>query len=43
MAAEKEEGAGEVKRGCDLLWECFVNWSLTLERVEKGKTDAPDG
>jgi len=20
-----------------LLWDCFVNWALTLERVEKSK------
>jgi len=20
-----------------LLWDCFVNWSVTLEKIEKGK------
>jgi hypothetical protein len=20
-----------------LLWDCFVNWSITLERIEKGE------
>lgn len=20
-----------------LLWGCFVNWSVTLEKIEKGK------
>jgi hypothetical protein len=43
VAEEEEKGAGEVKRSRDLLWDCFVNWSLTLERVEEGETDASDG
>jgi len=20
-----------------LLWDCFLNWSVTLEKIEKGK------
>ena len=39
----EKEWAGEAKRSGDLLWDCFVNWSFTLERVEKGETDAPGG
>jgi hypothetical protein len=38
-----EEGVREVKRSSDFLWDCFVNWSLTLERIEKGEIDASDG
>jgi RNAse (barnase) inhibitor barstar len=30
--------AKEKVRNPDLLWECFVNWVETLEKVEKGKT-----
>ncbi len=42
MVVEKE-GVKEVKQSGDLLWDCFVNWSFALERIEKGETDAPDG
>jgi hypothetical protein len=38
----EEAGATDVKRSNDLLWDCFVNWSFTLERIEKGEADAPD-
>jgi hypothetical protein len=38
----EEEGAMEVKQSRDLLWDCFVNWSFTLERIENGETDASD-
>jgi hypothetical protein len=38
-----DEEAREVERSRDLLWDCFVNWSFTLERIEKGETDASDG
>jgi hypothetical protein len=31
---EAKEKAGP----SDLLWECFVNWVETLEKVERGKT-----
>lgn len=37
-----EDGARDTKRSRDLLWDCFVNWSFTLERMEKGEADAPD-
>ena len=43
VVEEEERGAREVKRHRDLLWDCFVNWSSTLERVEEGETDASDG
>jgi hypothetical protein len=32
----------EVKRSRDLLWDCFVNWSFTLERIERRESDAPE-
>jgi len=25
-----------------LLWDCFVNWSVTLEKIEKGKITRKD-
>ncbi|MGD0318881.1 MAG: hypothetical protein ABSB56_04215 [Nitrososphaerales archaeon] len=42
MAAE-EDSARDAKKGRDLLWDCFVNWSFTLERMETRETDTPDG
>ena len=39
----EEERAREARGTRDLLWDCFVNWSLTLERIEKGETDASGG
>ncbi len=42
MVVEEEKEAREVKRSRDLLWDCFENWSLTLERIEKKGTDTPE-
>jgi hypothetical protein len=25
-----------------LLWDCFTNWSLTLEKIKKQKTSAQE-
>jgi hypothetical protein len=31
----KESDGKEKKDDSHLLWDCFVNWSLTLEKNEK--------
>jgi hypothetical protein len=28
---------GKKRADSDLLWECFVNWTATLEEIENGK------
>jgi hypothetical protein len=43
MVDVEREEAMEVNQSRDLLWDCFVNWSLTLEKTEKGEADAPEG
>jgi len=25
------------RSGTDLLWDCFVNWAETLEKIQKGR------
>jgi len=32
-----EEAAKPKKDEMFLLWDCFVNWSITLEKIEKTK------
>ncbi len=33
----KEESEKDTGEGPDLLWDCFVNWAETLQRVEERK------
>jgi hypothetical protein len=33
--SEESEKPKEIEQY--LLWDCFLNWSVTLEKIEKGK------
>jgi len=37
-----EEPANESEHSY-LLWDCFVNWSLTLEKIEKNQQSMERG
>jgi len=39
MPEENSNNNAESLREPDLLWDCFVNWALTLEKLEKEKSN----
>lgn len=40
MTAGEAPKEGEGERGTGLLWDCFVNWSLTLEGLAEDSSPA---
>jgi hypothetical protein len=36
--SKPEERNENARKDPQLLWDCFVNWSLTLEKIEKDES-----